>query len=88
MAELIKDNHGGVQIDPTLFRQFQINQVPAVVVLNETNCLPSQSCLESYDVIYGDVTLDFALKRIADQHDSLSSVAMRASALLGDESHE
>lgn len=82
MAELTKDNHGGVQIDPTLFRRFQINQLPAVVVLDEGDCLPGQSCFANYDVIYGDVTLDYALKKITDQHDALSPIAMLASKLL------
>ncbi len=88
MAELTKDNHGGVQIDPTLFRRFQINKVPAVVVWNENECAPSQSCLENYDVIYGDVTLDFALKKIAAENDALSEIATRASSILRGAMHE
>lgn len=75
MAELTKDNHGGVQLDPTLFRRFQINQVPAVVVWDEKQCLPSQSCIDNFDVVYGNVTLDFALQKIVDQKGSLSMIA-------------
>lgn len=78
MAELAIDNQGGFQIDPTLFKKFQINQVPAVVVTNKSNCLPTQTCREDYDVIYGNVHLDYALEKIADQNDSVSLLAQSA----------
>src|SRR5262249_44152037 len=68
MADLTLDNHGGVQLDPTLFRRFQINQVPAVVIWRDSNCEAHQSCIENYDVIYGDVTLKYALEKIAEQN--------------------
>jgi type-F conjugative transfer system pilin assembly protein TrbC len=87
MAELTRDNHGGVQLDPTLFRRFQIEQVPAVVVFKETNCLSSQSCVEDYDVVYGNVTLDYALQTIVDQHDSVSTIASAAISTLRGASH-
>lgn len=87
MADLTRDNHGGVQLDPTLFRRFQINQVPAVVVWKEANCLPSQSCLDEYDVVYGDVTLAFALQKIVGQKDSLSAFAAKAVAILHEGDH-
>ena len=87
MTELAQDNHGGVQLDPTLFQRFQINQVPAVVVMSSSGCLPNQTCREEYDVIYGDVHLSYALKRIADQNDNVSKVANTALATLR-ESHD
>ena len=88
MATFTRDNHGGVQLDPTLFKRFQINQVPAVVVWKDAGCLPSQSCIENYDVIYGDVELSYALKKVADQHDTLSEVAQKAIAMLREANHE
>jgi conjugal transfer pilus assembly protein TrbC len=87
MTALTRDNQGGVQIDPVLFRRFHIDRVPAVVVWRETNCLPSQSCKESYDVVYGNVTLAFALQKIVDEQDDLSSVAAKAIAVLQDAQH-
>ena len=52
--ELIQDNKGGLLIDPTLFKKHAIIQVPAVVLLDEDN----------FDVVYGNVTLDYALEKI------------------------
>jgi len=77
MAELTQDNHGGVQLDPTLFQHYQIKQVPAVVVARGDN----------FDVIYGDVTLSYALGKVVDQQDDMSSIAGRALKQLRD-NHE
>ena len=55
--DLIKYNQvQGIAIDPTLFKKFHINKVPAVVVVDS---------FDNYDVVYGDVTLDYALRAIA-----------------------
>ena len=43
-----------VQIDPTLFERYQVNQVPAVI-WEEKDCA---------DIVYGNQTLDFMLKKI------------------------
>jgi conjugal transfer pilus assembly protein TrbC len=88
MAALTNDNHGGVQLDPTLFRRFQIKQVPAVVVWKESDCLSNQSCVENYDVIYGDVELSFALQKISGQNDELSGIAKKALTTLREGTHE
>jgi conjugal transfer pilus assembly protein TrbC len=56
VAELVKDQSGGLLIDPSLFQKFGIMQVPAVVVTKNDN----------FDVIYGDVSLDYALEKISD----------------------
>src|SRR6266487_3970402 len=62
---LLLDNRGGVQLDPTLFRRFHIEKVPAVVVVRPA-CLSQSDCNDptDFDVIYGDVTLEYALKQI------------------------
>ena len=44
-----------LQIDPTAFARFKIQQVPALVVSSDTG----------FDVMYGNLTLTEALKRIA-----------------------
>lgn len=73
---LASDNRGGVQLDPTLFKRFHIEKVPAVVIVGST-CLAQETCKE-FNVLYGDVTLDYALKQFAQQHDGLSFYAESA----------
>ena len=55
VLELVQDQPGGLLIDPTVFKKYSITQVPAVVVTNS----------DSFDVIYGDVTLNYALERLS-----------------------
>jgi len=54
VSDLIQDNKGGLLVDPTLFKKYAIVQVPAVVVVDK----------DTFDVIYGDVTLDYALEKL------------------------
>src|SRR6516162_4759749 len=82
MATLTRDNQGGVEIDPTLFRRFKIKYVPAVVVWKKVNGSSLQSLVDTYDVIYGNVMLSYALQKIADQHDDVSDIAQKALAML------
>jgi type-F conjugative transfer system pilin assembly protein TrbC len=75
VAALSSENQSGVVLDPRLFRQYHIQQVPAVVVVNPSAlkpCLPNQSCWnpEVNDVIIGDVGLEGALQAIADRGDN------------------
>jgi conjugal transfer pilus assembly protein TrbC len=88
IGALTKDNQGGVQIDPTLFQRFQVDKVPAVVVVKEPNCLPSMSCTSDYDIVYGDVTLSYALKKIANEEDSVSTIAKNKLALFNEAKHD
>ncbi|MDX9668642.1 type-F conjugative transfer system pilin assembly protein TrbC [Pseudomonas sp. P5_152] len=50
------ENVGGVQVDPTLFKQYGVNVVPALVV----------SCGARSDRLIGNVKLDRALEIIAE----------------------
>jgi len=75
MNELIQDNQGGLQVDPELFQRFSIDKVPAVVVVIPHTCLPTQTCEDEFDVIYGDVKLEYALKKVVDKKDRLSAIA-------------
>ncbi|HDR2789694.1 TPA: type-F conjugative transfer system pilin assembly protein TrbC [Enterobacter asburiae] len=60
MFELNKeDKDAGVQIDPTLFSQYQITTVPALVV----------TCPGHYDVIRGSLPLQKALEKVAESGD-------------------
>ena len=78
LNELAQDHHGGLQLDPTLFQRYNIQKVPALVVTNNSKCLPNQTCKEDYDVVYGDVTLSYALNKIANQNDNVSEIARDA----------
>jgi conjugal transfer pilus assembly protein TrbC len=73
MVEIEKTGKkGGVVLDPRLFTDYEITQVPAVVVRNTTmECLPTQSCPHIYpfDVVMGDIGLDSALDIIAHQEE-------------------
>jgi conjugal transfer pilus assembly protein TrbC len=84
LYQLNQEKIGGVQLDPTLFQAYQIDKVPAVVVTNTSHCLPSQSCQETYDVVYGDVSLAYALKKIAMKNDDVSDLADEALKKLKD----
>lgn len=72
LNDLMSDNQGGVQLDPVLFNQFNIKQVPAVVVRDG----------KLHDVVYGDVHLDYALQTIIKRDDGLSSLAEKSLATL------
>ncbi len=77
VKQMIGDGNGGVVIDPRLFQQYHITQVPAVLVreTDHNTCLPSQSCWhpETTDVIFGDIGLENALKIIADHGDNVDT---------------
>ncbi len=63
--ELVKDQPGGLLIDPTLFKKYSITQVPAVVVQDNNHSSSGQNN-SNFTVIYGDVTLDCALEKISN----------------------
>jgi len=69
MNSLLSDDlQGGVQIDPELFQAFDISKVPAVVVVKpvSTSCQTQLSCNDygKFDVIYGNVSLRYALEKL------------------------
>jgi conjugal transfer pilus assembly protein TrbC len=84
---LTKENQGGVQIDPALFQKYQITKVPAVVAIKEQNCMANMSCTLDYDIVYGDVTLAYALNKIQNQEDHVSQISKEDILLLQRNSH-
>lgn len=54
---LNKANPHGAQIDPEKFKDFNITQVPAVMLLTHHH----------YDIVFGDVGLEYALSHFARQ---------------------
>lgn len=73
MFELNKeDKDAGVQIDPTLFSQYQITTVPALVV----------TCPGHYDVIRGSLPLQKALEKVAESGDCAATARQLLEAAL------
>jgi conjugal transfer pilus assembly protein TrbC len=76
VKQLSQNESAGVVLDPRLFRDYHITQVPAVVVRRSltTPCPAYQSCWQPYDIVSGDIGLAVALQAIAD-HGDLADVA-------------
>jgi len=57
----------GMQLDPILFNAFAITAVPAVVYVKDIPLCPANmNCKPvDYDKLYGDVSLDYALEKLA-----------------------
>lgn len=66
----------GMQLDPILFKTFDITRVPAVVYVKDTpDCPANMDCKPvSYDSLYGDVSLDYALEKMRGDEQSEDSV--------------
>ncbi|WP_397218113.1 type-F conjugative transfer system pilin assembly protein TrbC [Pantoea osteomyelitidis] len=74
VAGLVKEsNTGGVQIDPTTFRKYNITAVPVLIV-----ACGNQG--DKVDRLQGDLKLHQALKRVAEEGDC----AQTAKSLLGE----
>lgn len=73
---LSKKTGVGVQLDPILFKTFDITMVPAVVYVKDTpDCPANMDCKPvDYDSIYGDVSLDYALEKLRGDELSEDSV--------------
>ena len=67
LHEMTSQGVGGISLNPIAFKQFSIERVPAVVVAGEPLSLSHQQIAlsDKFDVIYGDVNLGFALRKIA-----------------------
>lgn len=80
--EPLTKNGGEVSLAPDLFERYGIKRVPAVVVAAD----PASGCVEDacreYAVIYGDVSLAYALDRLTDRQDSVGAIARRRLAKL------
>ena len=65
VAQLIKaSGQGGVQIDPTAFRQYHVDAVPTLLV----------NCEGKHDRLYGDIALTSALEKVAESGDCAPQV--------------
>lgn len=78
------DSGADVQLNPELFSEFNIRQVPALI-LKEESPASSDGCIQSAKavIVPGDVTLGYALDRLTDRKDSIGDAARALRAKLG-----
>ena len=73
-----------VQLNPGLFSEFNVRQVPALIIREESSA-SSDGCIQSPKavIVPGDVTLGYALDRLTDRKDSIGEAARALRAKLG-----
>lgn len=78
------DSGADVQLNPELFSEFNIRQVPALIIKEESSAT-SDGCIQSAKavIVPGDVTLGYALDRLTDRKDSVGEVARTLRDKLG-----
>lgn len=79
IRKLSKKSGTGMQLDPILFQTFHIKHVPAVVFAKDIpQCPANMNCKPiDYDVLYGDVSLGYALSKINEAQPSDDSQLIR-----------
>ena len=87
ISEVVKAaGGGGFEVNPLLFKQFGIRNVPAVVILPSVdNCKANQSCVA--DVIKGNISLPAALTEIRNKGTVSVNAADTALSMLRESSH-
>ena len=65
-------------IDPTLFKQFEVERVPAYILAKQEKCPVGLSCKPSYDKITGNITPKYALEKFVEK----GELFLEAKALL------
>ncbi|KTC80120.1 MULTISPECIES: type-F conjugative transfer system pilin assembly protein TrbC [Legionella] len=73
----------GMQLDPILFKTFEITAVPAVVYVKDVPLCPANMDCKpvDYDKLYGDVSLDYALEKM-DSEQAMEDPALHQMILL------
>lgn len=71
----LTDNGGEVFLHPDLFIRYGITKVPAVVVAPEAQAGCDEDACREFAVVYGDVSLAYALERLADRKDNIGAIA-------------
>lgn len=67
-------------IDPTLFKQFQVERVPTYILAKQGKCPMEMSCKPNYDKIIGNITPKYALEKFVEK----GELFLEAKALLED----
>lgn len=78
------DSGADVQLNPELFSEFNIRQVPALI-LKEEKSAGEDGCIENAKavIVPGDVTLGYALDRLTDRKDAIGEAARNLRTKLG-----
>lgn len=78
------DSGADVQLNPELFSEFNIRQVPALIIKEESSAAPD-GCIQSAKtvIVPGDVTLGYALDRLIERKDSIGEATRSLRAKLG-----
>lgn len=78
------DSGADVQLNPELFSEFNIRQVPALIIKEEASA-SSDGCIQNAKavIVPGDVTLGYALDRLTDRKDSIGETARSLRVKLG-----
>ena len=73
-----------VQLNPELFSEFNIRQVPALIIKEESSA-SADGCVQGTKavIVPGDVTLGYALDRLTNRKDSVGEVARTLRDKLG-----
>ncbi len=58
---------GSFEIDPVWFRTFGISEAPALVVVDPNNACTTPTCTPSFDVVYGNISIQNALELIRNK---------------------
>jgi len=53
-----------IQIDPNLFKSYQVHRVPAYVIAKTSGDCNVNSCTDNNEIIYGDVSVTYALEEM------------------------
>ena len=80
--EPLTKNGGEVSLAPDLFERYGIKRVPAVVIASDPVAGCTEDACREYAVIYGDVSLGYALERLTDRNDAIGSIARQRLAKL------
>jgi conjugal transfer pilus assembly protein TrbC len=74
-VEPLAKTGAAIQIDPDAFVRFGVKAVPTFALTEDSRSCDDRSCDTGVRRIAGDVTLDFALERLAHADDALGSAA-------------
>lgn len=69
------DKGGEVFMHPDLFERYGIKKVPAMVIAPDAQAGCTDDACREFAVIYGDVSLDYALEQLTDRKDTIGSIA-------------
>lgn len=64
-----EDSQTAIIIDPTLFKKYQVSQVPTYVLAKSSKCPVGMNCGLNYDRITGNITPRFALEKFSEKGD-------------------